>query len=450
MDLPPRLMPSGGGSSPDRRLRRIGLLDQGDRRWFAGVGHLHALARSLDLLPEGPRWTLLHRSAETAPMHAEFLAGLDPAGSRGGGARFDAWHRPSLRSMLGALQHGRIARGLPGVVRSRRIDALYPMHFAPPWDLPVPWAGWIPDFQHRVLPRHFGDAERVERDRRFVDLLERAPVTVVSSEASKRDGIAAYGSIAERLEVLPFASLNDALWSGDDPRAIVRSLDVPERFLLFPSQAWPHKGHRALAVALAKVSGIRLVTTGFDPADPLLGARAREAFETAGVADRVSMLGLLPSRGLAALVRCAVAVVQPSTFEGWSYLVEDAIAAGRPIVLSDLPVHREQRPEACIPVEWFEPESVDALAEAMAAAWESGTPGPDPAAESLGRAAAESRGRACGASLVRILDLAAARCGSDLRQHGGGPPPSAQATRRESSSGGSDLAVGVRRQGPPA
>ena len=350
-------------------------------------------------------------------MHAAFLDGLDPRRTRGRGVRFDAWGRPTLRSMLGALRRGRIARGLPGVVRSRRIDALYPMHFAPPWDLPVPWAGWIPDFQHRVLPQYFSGAERAERDRRFLDLFERAPVTVVSSEASKRDGIAAYGSIAERLEVLPFASLNDGLCSGDDPHAIVRSLAVPERFLLFPSQAWPHKGHRTLARALAKVPGVHLVTTGFRPDEASLGEHACEAFESAGVSSRVSMLGLVPRRELAALIRCAVAVVQPSTFEGWSYLVEDAIAAGRPIVLSDLPVHREQRPETCIPVEWFEPESVEALAEAIRRGWATWAAGPDPAAESSGRVAAETRGRACGAALVRILELAAARFKSVRATH---------------------------------
>lgn len=393
----------------ERFPRRIGLLDQGDRRWFAGVNYLHTLARSLDLLADGPSWTLLHRPGETASTHAAFLAGLDPKRTRGRGVCFDAWGTPTLRGVLGALRRGRIVRGLSGVVRSRRIDALYPMQFAPAWNLPVPWAGWITDFQHRVLRQHFSDAQRAERDRRFIDLLERAPVTVVSSEASKRDGIAAYGSIAERLEVLPFASLNDGLWSGDDPRAIARSLAVPERFLLFPSQAWPHKGHRTLAQALSQVPGVHLVTTGFRPDDPALGAQAREAFESTGVSSRVSMLGLVPRRELAALIRCAVAVVQPSTFEGWSYLVEDAIAAGRPIVLSDLPVHREQRPEACIPVAWFESESVDALAEAIRRAWETWAAGPDPASEWSGRMAAETRGRQCGESLVRILELAVAR-----------------------------------------
>ncbi|MFZ9691999.1 MAG: glycosyltransferase, partial [Phycisphaerales bacterium] len=232
---------------------------------------------------------------------------------------------------------------------------------------------------------------------------------VVSSEASKQDGIRAYGEIARKLEVLPFASLNDALWSGDDQTAALDRLGVPKRFLLFPSQAWPHKGHATLAAALAKVPEARLVASGFRPDDPRLGARAREAFESAKVADRVAMLGLIPRGDLAALLRSAAAVVQPSTFEGWSYLVEDAIAAGRPLVLSDLPVHREQRPETCVPVEWFEPGSVVGLAEAIARAWHAKAPRHDPQQEAQGRANAESRGRACGEKLVHILAIAGAR-----------------------------------------
>ena len=404
--------------------RRVGLLDQGDRTWFAGVNHLHTLARSLDLLPDGPQWTLLHRGGESASMHREFFAGLAQSRSRGSSARFEGWSRPSLRSHLGALRRGRIARDLPAQIARLGVDALYPLHFAPPWQLPVPWAAWIPDFQHCVLPQHFTDEERAARDRRFIDMLERAPVTVVSSEASKQDGIRAYGEIARNLEVLPFASLNDALWSGDGQEAILGRLGVREPFLLFPSQAWPHKGHATLAAALARVPEARLVTTGFRPDDPQLGARAREAFESAKVADRVAMLGLIPRGDLAALLRAAAAVVQPSTFEGWSYLVEDAIAAGRPLVLSDLPVHREQRPETCVPVEWFEPGSVDGLAEAIARAWNARAPRHDPRHEAQGRANAEARGRACGEKLVRILGAASSRSSpnpSGIRSEGPAP-----------------------------
>jgi glycosyltransferase involved in cell wall biosynthesis len=36
------------------------------------------------------------------------------------------------------------------------------------------------------------------------------------------------------------------------------------------------------------------------------------------------------------------AVIQPSLFEGWSTVIEDAKALGVPVIASDLPVHLEQ------------------------------------------------------------------------------------------------------------
>ena len=38
----------------------------------------------------------------------------------------------------------------------------------------------------------------------------------------------------------------------------------------------------------------------------------------------------------------ARAVIQPSKFEGWGTVVEDAKAMQRPLILSDINVHREQ------------------------------------------------------------------------------------------------------------
>ena len=43
-------------------------------------------------------------------------------------------------------------------------------------------------------------------------------------------------------------------------------------------------------------------------------------------------------------MRKAMAVIQPSLFEGWSTVVEDARALGKPMILSDFPVQIEQDP----------------------------------------------------------------------------------------------------------
>ncbi len=70
------------------------------------------------------------------------------------------------------------------------------------------------------------------------------------------------------------------------------------------------------------------------------------------------ILGLIPKEDQLQLLRLCSVVVQPSLFEGWSTVVEEAVALGKRLVLSDLPVHREQSPPFA---EYFEPTSVDSL-----------------------------------------------------------------------------------------
>ena len=52
-------------------------------------------------------------------------------------------------------------------------------------------------------------------------------------------------------------------------------------------------------------------------------------------------------------------VIQPSLFEGWGTVVEDAKVLDKTILLSDIPVHQEQKNEKCI---LFDPHDPVALA----------------------------------------------------------------------------------------
>jgi len=80
--------------------------------------------------------------------------------------------------------------------------------------------------------------------------------------------------------------------------------------------------------------------------------------------------------------------VQPSLFEGWSTVVEDARALGKPIVLSDIPVHLEQQiPGAHV----FSAPSAEALRQRLVEVWRRYRPGPDPLSEQQARAQTEQR-----------------------------------------------------------
>jgi glycosyltransferase involved in cell wall biosynthesis len=100
------------------------------------------------------------------------------------------------------------------------------------------------------------------------------------------------------------------------------------------------------------------------------------------------------------LMRGARAVVQPSRFEGWSALIEDAQGIGKPVFASDIPVHREQDPPDTFFFENGDPES---LAETIAHQWASLPSGFDSERETIGRARQQQRVLEFGHYFAKLL-----------------------------------------------
>ena len=61
-------------------------------------------------------------------------------------------------------------------------------------------------------------------------------------------------------------------------------------------------------------------------------------------------------------MRHSLALINPSYFEGWSTSVEEAKSLGKRVILSDIPVHREQNPLMGI---YFPPDCPEALWSAL-------------------------------------------------------------------------------------
>jgi glycosyltransferase involved in cell wall biosynthesis len=56
----------------------------------------------------------------------------------------------------------------------------------------------------------------------------------------------------------------------------------------------------------------------------------------------IIFLGFIDRTDQLVLMKNALAVIQPSLFEGWSTVVEDAKALNQTIIASDIAVHQEQ------------------------------------------------------------------------------------------------------------
>ena len=109
---------------------------------------------------------------------------------------------------------------------------------------------------------------------------------------------------------------------------------------------------------------------------------------------------------LASLMRTAAVVIQPSRFEGWSSVVQDCKALGRPLLCSDIPVHREQAKDA---LGFFPCDSATLLAEILAENWPALEPGPDPVVEARALTAEREFARAHGQRLLSLCREAGSR-----------------------------------------
>jgi len=268
---------------------------------------------------------------------------------------------------------------------------------------------WIPDFQHKYLPEMFDAEEMGNRDSEFRIMTHSRRFVLVSSEAGRQDLRRFYPTATAKTYTWHFASsLDAAAVPADDPRP---KFGLPEKFLFAPNQFWKHKDHLTLfrAVAHLRDRGISatVACTGraIDARHPDYMDKLNAFIIDNTLQDHVKFLGVVVPDVLVNLFRHAAAVIQPSLFEGWSTVVEDTKALGRPLFLTDLPVHREQAAEAGpgAAFHFYPPGDAGSLADNIAQAWPDLAPGPDQASEANAEAARRLHAQNSARAFVTIM-----------------------------------------------
>jgi len=162
----------------------------------------------------------------------------------------------------------------------------------------------------------------------------------VTTTAGIRDAFRDAHGARERVAVVP-----NGCDVPHDRRFPGLAAEAPPR-VLYAGQLYPWKGVDVLVEAVARVAEARLVILGGLEGEPDL-ARVRALVASRGLAGRTEMPGTLAQAAVAAeLARAAVVVVPflrtAMTERHTSPLKAfEAMAAGRPIVASDLPSSRE-------------------------------------------------------------------------------------------------------------
>jgi glycosyltransferase involved in cell wall biosynthesis len=216
------------------------------------------------------------------------------------------------------------------------------------------------DLQHVHLPEYFTRLQRRYRDVTYRAFMAQADLVLVMTEWGRDDLIRTMGVEAKRVAVVPWAPVS-GLWSDAVTRVAVPQL--PDRFIVFPAQTWPHKNHirliEALAVLRSRHERIDLVAPGrMNEHYPAIRDRAIAL----GVDDQVHFLGYVGGGVVDALYERAVALVFPSLFEGWGLPVVEAFAHGVPVACADATVLPEVTAGAAL---LFDPTDVESIANAI-------------------------------------------------------------------------------------
>jgi glycosyltransferase involved in cell wall biosynthesis len=234
-------------------------------------------------------------------------------------------YRPGDRNAtrFAALQRARIAPRAVARDAPRDFDLLhYPVTIPVPRLPDVPTIVSLLDVQHHELPHLFSPLERRLRAWAYDDAAREADLVVTISEHSRRTIAERLGIDLERIVAIPLG-VDHTRFTPEGPSAD----GVPQRYVFYPANMWPHKNHERMldAFARAEDDDLWLVLTGQPYGnEKLLDGR-----------ERVLHLGHVSAAEIVGLYRGALGLVFPSLFEGFGLPVLEAMAAGAPVVTSD-------------------------------------------------------------------------------------------------------------------
>lgn len=230
---------------------------------------------------------------------------------------------------------------------------------------------WKADFQEKYYPQFFSKDELKDSDSFMRSISSLENLLVLSSNDAFNDFRKYYPRSANPVKLLRFTSNLPDL-EDVNLTAIKERLNISKRYFFIANQFWPHKNHITVLKAIKKLRD-RLdcqfvfsgKTTNYRDEDyfPSL----KQFVKDNDLEDFVNIVGFIDRKEQLALMRDSLAVIQPSLFEGWSTVIEDAKALNKFVIASNLRVNIEQVKENCT---FFQSEDENQLAEKIIEVWE--------------------------------------------------------------------------------
>jgi glycosyltransferase involved in cell wall biosynthesis len=339
----------------NRQREQIGLLFLSSyTMWTGGIIYILNLIRALNLLDDAQKPELLIFHGHESPLE-------DIESIRYPYIQFHQVNSKKLFTKI-YLKVKRIVTG-KSAFYSLLPEVVYPYNkYIFLGKTPI---NWIPDFQEWYLPQMFSKAEIVKRKQHQQSIVDQGGIVIFSSQSAMNDFKKFFPENKCTLRLLRFASILPPLVNTEISTKR-KQYGIEKTYFMCPNQFWAHKNHIVVLKAIKLLSQYNL-----DYQIAFTGSqddyRNKDHFKTLtdfvqlnGIQRWVKFLGFIDRQDQLTLMKNARAIIQPSLFEGWSTVVEDAKALNQYLILSEIPVHKEQIEDNC---NFFIPDDPVALAE---------------------------------------------------------------------------------------
>ncbi|MNH03828.1 hypothetical protein D3C87_1024140 [compost metagenome] len=313
----------------------IPVIFTGDN-WIGGINYYLSLVSALSLAPQADiKFIIITNKAGVLDNYASENVVIHVDNSLGGNS--------FLQKVLNRVYGCDLK--LAKVVNALKIDLLTHSSYSRKYNCKTIW--WKPDFQENYFPEYFSKSELEER-KKTVKLNAKYSSIIFSSQSACDDYYRFYKKPCNShiLRFVPLLDLNAI--NEVKIQAILDKYKITRPFFYLPNQYWVHKNHELVLNSLIEYNhdlDFEVISTGamkdyrrdshIDDINRLINQVPDNKYKS---------LGLVPREDMLALMAACIAVINPSKFEGWSTTVEEAKYMGKRLILSNLPVHREQNP----------------------------------------------------------------------------------------------------------
>jgi len=341
----------------EKRRLKLGVMFNFDPSWMGGIIYIINIVKTLNFLDDEdkPEITLFYK-----PRLNRFLDEFDYPYITMVEHDYPSLISGNIKSML--LRKNLFIKD---ILKTHDLDVIYPLQDYPVrTKTDVKLVSWSADFQHKHYPEFFSRKQRLGRNTRVKNALRNTDDLVLSSHDAHKD-LKKFFKVRDGLNIhiYHFVSIIEEMEQADIG-SLREKYGLPERYFLVSNQFHKHKNHRILFLAQARLKEmgkrIHLAITGKfpDATDSPYMAELHRIIDENQLDDQNSMLGIISRSDQLQLMRHSQAVIQPSLFEGWSTVIEDARSLQVPVVASSLGVNIEQLGEDH---GYFDPHNPDEL-----------------------------------------------------------------------------------------